>query len=101
MIDLEFIVQYLVLAQAQAHPELVGNLGNIALLGMAGERGLIPAALAAECQNAYRTFRRQQHALRLEGAQYARVAPQAVEDKVRAVRALWDAVFGAYLSTSQ
>jgi len=94
MIDLEFIVQYLVLAHAHAHPELVGNLGNIALLGIAGELGLIPAALAAACQDAYREFRRQQHALRLEGAQYARVEPRSVEDKVRAVRALWDAVFG-------
>jgi glutamate-ammonia-ligase adenylyltransferase len=101
MIDLEFIVQYLVLAQAQAHPELVGNLGNIALLGIAGRIGLIPAALAGECQDAYREFRRRQHALRLEGAQYARVAPQAVEDRVRAVRALWDAVFGRYRAERQ
>jgi len=101
MIDLEFIVQYLVLAHAHAHPELVGNLGNIALLGIAGALGLIPAALAGECQDAYREFRRRQHALRLEGAQYARVAPQAVEDRVRAVRALWDAVFGAYTAAGQ
>ncbi|MGW8270920.1 MAG: [protein-PII] uridylyltransferase family protein, partial [Burkholderiales bacterium] len=101
MIDLEFIVQYLVLAHAHAHPELVGNLGNIALLGMAGELGLIPTALAEQCQDAYREFRRRQHALRLEGAQYARVAPGAVEDRVRAVRALWDAVFGAYAAAGQ
>ena len=101
MIDLEFIVQYLVLAHAHAHPELVGNLGNIALLGIAGELGLIPTALAEQCQDAYREFRRRQHALRLEGAQYARVAPRAVEDRVRAVCALWDAVFGAYAAPDQ
>ncbi|MDX1377201.1 MAG: bifunctional [glutamate--ammonia ligase]-adenylyl-L-tyrosine phosphorylase/[glutamate--ammonia-ligase] adenylyltransferase, partial [Burkholderiales bacterium] len=94
MIDLEFIVQYLVLAHAHAHAELVGNLGNIALLGIAARLGLVPGTLAAECQDAYREFRRLQHALRLEGAQYARVAPEAVEEKVRAVRALWQAVFG-------
>jgi len=100
MIDLEFIVQHLVLAQAHAHPELVGNLGNIALLGIAGNLGLIPTALAAQCQDAYRAFRRRQHALRLEGAQYARVAPETVADKVRAVRELWTTVFGPYLSDS-
>ncbi len=101
MIDLEFIVQYLVLAHAHAHPELVGNLGNIALLGIAGKLGHIPAALAGECQDAYREFRRRQHALRLEGAQYARVEPATVQDRVRAVRALWDAVFGGYASAAR
>jgi glutamate-ammonia-ligase adenylyltransferase len=101
MIDLEFIVQYLVLAHAHAHPELVGNLGNIALLGIAGSLGLIPTALAAQGQEAYRAFRRRQHALRLEGAQYARVAPATVAAEANAVRALWDAVFGPQASARQ
>ncbi|MEJ2176088.1 MAG: bifunctional glutamine synthetase adenylyltransferase/deadenyltransferase, partial [bacterium] len=101
MIDLEFIVQYLVLAHAHAHPELVGNLGNIALLGMSGALGLIPAPLAARCQDAYRDFRRLQHALRLEGAQYARVEPASVEAQVGAVQELWAKVFGGYASARQ
>jgi len=95
MIDLEFIVQYLVLAHAHAHPELVGNLGNIALLGIAGRLGLIPVPLAAQGQDAYRAFRRQQHALRLEGAQYARVVPESMAAEIAAVRALWATVFGS------
>ena len=69
MIDLEFVVQYLVLAHAHRHARLTGNLGNIALLGIAGELGLIPDALARQGQEAYREFRRVQHALRLGGAQ--------------------------------
>ncbi len=36
--------------------------------------GLIPAGLSLEVQEAYRVFRRRQHALRLNGAKYARVA---------------------------
>ena len=32
MIDAEFIVQYLVLSQSAQHPELIDNVGNIALL---------------------------------------------------------------------
>ena len=40
-------------------------------------------------------FRRLQHALRLEGAQYARVEPASVEADVTAVRELWAAVFGS------
>jgi glutamate-ammonia-ligase adenylyltransferase len=95
MIDLEFIVQYLVLAHAARHAELTGNLGNIALLGMAAGLGLIPAELAERCRAAYREFRRLQHALRLTGARYARVAPERVAAHADAARALWQAVFGA------
>jgi len=94
MIDIEFAVQFLVLAHAQRHPDLTGNLGNIALLKRAGEHALIPPDLAERCREAYREFRRVQHALRLNGAQYARVPPERLAVHVRAVRALWAAVFG-------
>jgi glutamate-ammonia-ligase adenylyltransferase len=93
MIDLEFIVQYLVLAHAARHPALTGNLGNIALLGMAAALGLIPAALAERGRAAYREFRRVQHALRLSGARYARVPRARVASHADAARELWDAVF--------
>jgi glutamate-ammonia-ligase adenylyltransferase len=99
MVDIEFIVQYLVLAHAHRHPQLLGNLGNIALLRIAGELGLIDAALATAAGDAYRTFRRLQHAQRLnatgEQSAPARVPPQRVASEAAAVRALWDAVFGA------
>jgi glutamate-ammonia-ligase adenylyltransferase len=94
MIDLEFAVQYLVLAHAHQHPRLTGNLGNIALLGMAGELALIPPELARRCQDAYRELRRVQHALRLGGAQYARVPPGQLAGHARAVRELWATVLG-------
>jgi glutamate-ammonia-ligase adenylyltransferase len=89
MVDVEFGVQFLILAHAQRHPELTNNLGNIALLGMAAELGLIPAPLAERARNAYREFRRRQHALRLNGAQYARVPPGEVAAHAAAVRELW------------
>jgi glutamate-ammonia-ligase adenylyltransferase len=95
MIDLEFIVQYLVLAHAARHGELTGNLGNIALLGMAAGLGLIPADLAERCRVAYREFRRIQHALRLGGAKYARVPPEQVAAHAAATLALWQAVLAA------
>jgi glutamate-ammonia-ligase adenylyltransferase len=89
MVDVEFAVQFLVLAHAQRHPSLTGNLGNIALLRMAGELGLIPADLAARCGDAYREFRRLQHLLRLNGATYARVPLEQVSTRVEPVRELW------------
>ena len=93
MVDIEFIVQYLVLAHAHARPELIRNLGNIALLRMAGAMGLIDEPLARQVADAYRTFRLIQHRLRLNGAERARVDPAEVEREADAVRRLWHAVF--------
>ncbi len=94
MVDIEFIVQYLVLAHAAAHPELLDNVGNIALLGRAARAGLIEAGLAAQVADAYRRLRQLQHQLRLNDASYARVAPQQLADERAAVRSLWAAVLG-------
>jgi len=89
MIDIEFAVQYLVLAHSHKHQALTGNLGNIALLGIAAELGLIPGAVAERCRVAYREFRRMQHALRLAGASYARVPADQAAAHAEAVRGLW------------
>jgi glutamate-ammonia-ligase adenylyltransferase len=93
LVDVEFIVQYLVLGYSHAHRELTGNKGNIALLKMAADAGLIPGDLAETVRNAYRDYRRLQHGLRLNGTK-ARVAPDTVADRVTAVRELWRRVFG-------
>jgi glutamate-ammonia-ligase adenylyltransferase len=95
MIDIEFAVQFLVLAHAHQHRDLVGNLGNITLLKMAASHGLLDAALAERARNAYRDFRRLQHALRLNGARYARVPHETIAHHAATVRALWQQVFGA------
>ena len=94
MVDVEFIVQFLVLAHAHEQARLLGNLGNIALLGIAGELGLIDASLAADVANAYRRYRKLQHALRLNGATYARVAAPDVAAETEQVRHLWRDVLG-------
>jgi glutamate-ammonia-ligase adenylyltransferase len=93
MIDVEFAVQHLVLAHAHRFPDLTGNLGNIALLKMAAGHGLVAPELAERCRNAYREFRRTQHALRLNDAKYARVPAAQVETHIAAVRELWEALF--------
>jgi [glutamine synthetase] adenylyltransferase / [glutamine synthetase]-adenylyl-L-tyrosine phosphorylase len=98
MIDVEFTVQFLVLAHSQRFAELTQNLGNIALLRMAAERGLIGAGLAERCRDAYREFRRRQHGLRLNGARYARVPAAEVADHVRAVRELYEGALKGLIS---
>ncbi len=95
MIDIEFIVQYLVLAQACAHPDMTGDIGNIALLQLAGKLGLIDAGLALQVANAYRHFRKLQHAIRMRGEDRARVASDSVEAMRQPVLALWNVVIGS------
>ncbi|MGB7481728.1 MAG: bifunctional [glutamate--ammonia ligase]-adenylyl-L-tyrosine phosphorylase/[glutamate--ammonia-ligase] adenylyltransferase [Burkholderiaceae bacterium] len=94
MVDIEFIVQYLVLLHAAHYPQLVADIGNIGLLKLCGELGLIEPALAGRVADAYRTMRRLQHQGRLQGEQRARVEPAQVASEAAAVRQLWDAVLG-------
>jgi glutamate-ammonia-ligase adenylyltransferase len=94
LVDVEFVVQYWVLAHSSAHPELTGNIGNLALLKLAARRGLIFEAQAQAAHDAYRRFRRLQHALRLQGERYARIAPGEVAESRDAVIALWKEVMG-------
>lgn len=93
LIDVEFIIQYLILGHAHDHPELCGNLGNIALLRIAAGLGLIPADLAEETRDAYREYRRLQHVLRLNN-QKSIVPRDSVASQIDAVRRLWRVVFG-------
>jgi glutamate-ammonia-ligase adenylyltransferase len=95
MIDIEFIVQYLVLRHAAAWPELTANAGNIALLRLCGRLGLIDAALAEDVGNAYRIMRRLQHQVRLQGQDNARVDPALVAPQAADVVRLWQACFGS------
>ena len=93
MVDAEFAVQYLVLSQSGAHPELVGNVGNIALLQRAEQTGLLPPGVGRAAADAYRELRRVQHKARLDEASL-QVPLEQVQAERDAVLALWAAVFG-------
>jgi [glutamine synthetase] adenylyltransferase / [glutamine synthetase]-adenylyl-L-tyrosine phosphorylase len=97
LIDVEFIVQYLVLGYSHQHASLTGNLGNIALLRMATELGLIPAELAGAVADTYREYRRLQHGLRLNN-QISRVDREQVAERAAGVRRLWNLVFSDSLA---
>ncbi|NLY63854.1 MAG: bifunctional [glutamate--ammonia ligase]-adenylyl-L-tyrosine phosphorylase/[glutamate--ammonia-ligase] adenylyltransferase [Alcaligenaceae bacterium] len=93
MVDIEFITQYLVLAHSHQYPRLLENLGNIALLGIAAEGGFIPADLANEVANAYRTLRKMQHEVRLRGQEKARINSSLLLPEREAVIKLWSMIF--------
>ena len=96
MVDIEFIVQFLVLAYSHQHPQLIGNLGNIALLRIAAEVGLIETDIAKAVGDAYRLLRARQHRLRLDGAEKTRIHLSNESDLLVArdnVSLLWKRVF--------
>ena len=92
MVDAEFAVQFLVLSAAEAHPELVPNVGNIALLLRAEAAGLLPAGIGQAAASAYRELRRVQHRARLN-EEPTQVAMTALVVEREAMLALWKAVF--------
>ncbi|WP_076999866.1 bifunctional [glutamate--ammonia ligase]-adenylyl-L-tyrosine phosphorylase/[glutamate--ammonia-ligase] adenylyltransferase [Variovorax sp. KK3] len=93
MVDAEFAVQFLVLSEAKDHPELVPNVGNIALLIRAEQAGLLPEGVGRDAASAYRELRRVQHRARLN-EEPTQVPMSALVTEREAMLRLWKAVFG-------
>ena len=92
MVDAEFAVQFLVLSQSAQHPELVPNVGNIALLQRAETAGLLPPGVGQRAASAYRELRRVQHRARLN-EEPTQVTPPALQAECDAIQQLWVAIF--------
>ena len=93
IIDVEFLVQYLVLAYAKQYPQLTHNIGNIGLLKLLASLQIIDQQLAENVVLAYRDYRHTQHMLKLQGAAHLRVPLDTVKTHMLAVKALWQQVF--------
>jgi glutamate-ammonia-ligase adenylyltransferase len=93
MVDAEFAVQFLVLSQSARHPELVPNVGNIALLQRAEAAGLLPPGVGQAAAGAYRELRRHQHQARLN-EHPTQVPQEQLAPEREAILALWRHVFG-------
>jgi len=93
MMDVEFAVQYLVLAHGATHPGLLDDVGNIALLQRAQDAGLLPGQVGTAAADAYREMRRAQHRARLD-ERPTQLDADAMTEQRNAVLALWHTVFG-------
>lgn len=93
VIDIEFLVQYLVLLHAPAHPELLTWSDNIRQLEALGLAGILSPDEAEELADIYRTYRTRMHLLSLAGE--PRLAPRGefAEPSAR-VRAQWERFLG-------
>ncbi|MDR2174012.1 MAG: bifunctional [glutamate--ammonia ligase]-adenylyl-L-tyrosine phosphorylase/[glutamate--ammonia-ligase] adenylyltransferase [Burkholderiales bacterium] len=90
MVDIEFLVQFLVLAHAHRFPTLTRNTGNVALLTSAATLGLIAATEAEAAIQAYRFYRRRQHTAQLQEIDNAMIEPSLTENERSSVLALWE-----------
>ena len=91
MVDIEFMVQYIVLAYAHQYPDLSANTGNLALLKLAGELGLVPVDIAGQTGALYRKLRQIQHRMRLNNLSPCRVKHGEIE--TTACTELWGRLF--------
>ena len=93
IIDIEFIVQYFVLAFSAPYKELTQNIGNIGLLNFFSQKNLIEAATAKKLIDAYRLYRSLQHQLGLEAKLDGKVLLSEVDHYPIEVISIWKLVF--------
>ncbi|WP_297573893.1 bifunctional [glutamate--ammonia ligase]-adenylyl-L-tyrosine phosphorylase/[glutamate--ammonia-ligase] adenylyltransferase [uncultured Deefgea sp.] len=94
IVDIEFIMQFLILAYSATIPALTANLGNIALLDTAAQHGLISSHAAEHARIAYRALRRLQHINRLNGTPLTPDMIAPLENDLQSVQATWQNLFG-------
>ena len=92
LVDLEFLVQYLVLRDAAASAELIEFSDNIRQLDALAAAGVMSTARATELQDIYRAFRQRLHRLALDGRP-GLVPLSSVLDEVNVIRGLWQEYF--------
>lgn len=92
MVDIEFMVQFLVLGYAWKYPQLTENRGNLWLLKTAAELGLIDPQHSESVRSLYRKLRRLQHQLRLNNPSPCRIDAGQID--TTAVIELWQKLLG-------
>jgi glutamate-ammonia-ligase adenylyltransferase len=91
--DIEFLVQYWVLAAAQAYPELLTYTDNIRQLEGLAAVGVLDEATAAWLKEAYISYRMVLHHLSLEGDGERIVAAAPYTQTRDRLREIWRATF--------
>lgn len=92
LVDIEFIVQYLVLGFAQRHANLLIWTDNMRLLDTAVACGVLPAEEGKALQDIYIEYRMLLHRLALDKATYLRPGDEFLQARAR-VSAIWERLF--------
>ena len=88
IVDIEFLVQYAVLAFSYQYPALLEWTDNIRILGTLGQEGLMGEDESAALCDAYRTFRARLHKMALQEAGGQVPAEEYVEQR-QIVKQAW------------
>ncbi len=94
IVDVEFIVQYVILAYSHEHAEFLGNLGNFALLTRAAALGILDEDTAAKVGKAYLAYRERQHLARNNNELKTWISLDELADERRAVTQAWGSLLG-------
>lgn len=92
VVDIEFMVQYLVLAHSNEHPALTKYTDNIRILEVLAKEGLLSEKDAQAMIEAYRTYRTLGHRLALQLEQGVVEQQQVVAEKT-AMSEYWQQIF--------
>ncbi len=94
IVDIEFMVQFALLAQSHQHPGLTRWTDNIRLLDALAEFGVLSADEKVKLQDAYRDYRAAAHRLQLQQRPGLVPAEEFVAQRA-VVCALWERLLGA------
>jgi len=90
--DIEFIVQYLVLAFAQKHPELFEFTDNVRQIEAATDAGLLDQAHGTQLKEHYLAYRTYVHRQALQGYGKQLIENAEIAQRRREVQQLWQHV---------
>ncbi len=92
IVDIEFMVQYLVLAHAHEHPQLAEFPDNVRILEVASACGVLPPTTASALTEAYLALRAEAHRRALDLPDRDRAA-RLLRDHEEVVRGTWNSLF--------
>jgi len=92
IVDIEFMVQYLVLAHAHEHPQLAEFPDNVRILEIASACGVLPPTTARALTEAYLALRAEAHRRALDLPDRDRAA-RLLRDHEEVVRGTWNSLF--------
>ena len=92
IVDIEFMVQYGVLAYSQEFPELLEWTDNIRLLTALAQTGVMSESDAGFLADTYQSYRNRLHRLKLQESP-AMVAEEDFAEQSSGVKRIWSAWF--------
>ncbi len=94
VVDIEFMVQFIVLAYSHQHPELAENKGNTALLFRAAALGILAEEDAAILAKAYLSYRAKIHVARNNNESQTVITDDELSTERASVARVWNTILG-------